>query len=102
MILKIFLFVVLAFLLFEFMEHIVIPVLALLLKKKRKPMTGRSGLIGEVCEVKEWNNKEGRGFIHGELWWATSDEPLSPGDKAVVQSVQGLILTVEPYKKINL
>ncbi len=102
MLLKIFLFIVLAFLLFEFIEHVVIPLLAIILRKKRKPMTGNSGLIGEVCEVKEWSHKEGRVFIHGELWWATSEEPLSPGDKAVVHNVQGLTLNVEPYTKTNL
>jgi len=102
MILKIFLFIVLAYVLFELMEHVVIPLLGLMLKKKKKPLTGSSGLIGQVGKVKEWNNTEGRIFIHGELWWATSEEPLSPGDKAVVQDVQGLTLKVEPYKKTNL
>jgi membrane-bound serine protease (ClpP class) len=102
MLLKIFLFIVLAFLLFEFVEHVVIPLLAIILRKKRKPVTGSSGLIGEICEVKEWSHKEGRVFIHGELWWATSEDPLSPGDKAVVQNVQGLTLTVGPHTKTNL
>ena len=102
MVLKVFLFIVLALLLFEFIEHIVIPLLAIILHKKRRPMTGGSGLIGEVCEVKEWSNTEGRIFVHGELWWATSEESLSPGDKAVVQSVQGLTLMVKPHKKTNL
>jgi len=71
----------------------------LILKKRRKPLTGTSGLIGEVGQVKEWSNTEGRIFVHGELRWATSEEPLSPGDKAVVQNVQGLILIVKPHKK---
>jgi len=102
MILKILLFIFLAYLLFEFIEHIVIPLLWLILKKKRKPLTGPSGLIGEVGEVKEWRNTEGRIFVHGELWRATSEEPLSSGDKAVVENVQGLTLTVKPHKKINL
>ncbi|HEA64730.1 MAG TPA: hypothetical protein ENI02_01130 [Candidatus Aminicenantes bacterium] len=102
MILKIFLFIVLAYLLFELIEHAIIPLLGLILKKKRKPVTGSSGLIGKVGEVKEWSNKEGKVFIHGELWWATSEDPLSPGDKAVVQNVQGLTLTVKPHKRTNL
>jgi len=101
MILKIFLFILLAYLLFEFVEHVVIPLFWLILKKKRRPMTGESGLIGEVCEVKEWNNTEGKVFVHGELWWATSEEPLSPGDKAEVQNVKGLTLKVKPHKKTN-
>ncbi|MGD8535560.1 MAG: NfeD family protein [Candidatus Aminicenantes bacterium] len=101
MILKIFLFILLAYLLFELIEHVIIPLFWLILKKKRRPVTGDSGLIGEVGEVKEWNNTEGRVFVHGELWWATSEEPLSPGDKAVVQTVKGLTLKVKPLKKTN-
>ena len=100
--LKIFLFILLAYLLFEFIEHIIIPLLWIILKKKRRPLTGPSGLIGEVGEDKEWSNTEGRIFVHGELWGAMSEEPLSPGDKAVIQNVQGLILTVKPHKKKNL
>ena len=53
MILKIFLFILLAYLLFEFIKHIVIPLFWLITKKKRRPVTGDSGLIGEVDEVKE-------------------------------------------------
>jgi membrane-bound serine protease (ClpP class) len=102
MILKILLFILIAYLLFEFIEHIVIPLLWIILKKKKRPLTGPSGLIGEVGEVKEWSNTEGRIFVHGELWGATSEEPLSPGDKAVIQDVQGLILTVKPHQKKNL
>jgi len=101
MVLKIFLFILLAYLLFEFAEHIVIPLFWLILKKKRRPVTGDSGLIGEVGEVKEWSDTEGRIFVHGELWWATSEEPLSPGDKAEIQTVRGLTLKVKLYKKTN-
>ncbi|UCC40637.1 MAG: hypothetical protein JSV96_04105 [Candidatus Aminicenantes bacterium] len=101
MVLKIFVFIILAYLLFEFIEHIVIPLFAIILKKKRKPVTGDSGLIGEVGEVKEWSRTEGRIFVHGELWWATSEEPLSPGDKAEIQSVNGLTLKVKPHKRTN-
>lgn len=99
MVLKIFFFIVLAWLLFEVIEHLIIPLFAIILKKKRKPVTGVSGLIGEVGEVKEWSDTEGRIFVHGELWWATSDEPLSIGDRAEIQSVNGLILKVKSHKK---
>lgn len=102
MILKVLLFIFLSYLLFEFIEHAVMPLLWLILKKRRRSVSGASGLIGEVGEVKEWSNTEGRIFVHGELWRATSEEPLSPGDKAVVQNVQGLTLMVKPHKKTNL
>lgn len=102
MILKIFLFVVLAWLLFELIEHAVVPLLWLILKKKKKHLTGSSALIGKVGEVKEWSRTQGKIFVHGELWRATSEEPLSPGDKAVVQNVHGLTLMVKPHKKSDL
>lgn len=102
MIIKVLLFIILAYVLFEFLEHAVLPLFWLILKKKKRAVTGPSGLIEEVGEVKEWSGKEGKIFIHGELWWATSEEPLSPGDKAVVQNVQGLTLTVKPHKKSEL
>lgn len=99
MVLKVFLFIILAVLLFEIIEHVVIPLFVLILKKKRRPVTGKSGLIGEIGEVKEWSGTEGKIFVHGELWWATSEEPLSPGDKAEIQSVNGLILKVKRHKR---
>lgn len=102
MMLKILLLVLIAYLLFELTEHFVIPLLWIILKKKRRSLSGPSGLIGEIGEVKEWSNTEGRIFVHGELWQATSEEPLSPGDKAVIQNVQGLTLTVKSHKKKNL
>lgn len=101
MILKIFLFIFLAYLLFELIEHVIIPLFWLVQKKKKRPITGDSGLIGEVGEVKEWKDTEGRVFVHGEIWWATSEEPLSPGDKAEVQTVKGLTLKVKPHTKTN-
>ena len=96
MILKILLLIFLAYLLFEFIEHIIIPLLWIILKKKRRPLTGPSGLIGEVGEVKEWSETNGKIFVHGELWNAISEVPLYPGDKAIIRAVNGLILKVKP------
>ena len=99
MILNIFLIIVLGWLLFELIEHAVVPLVWLVLKKNRMPKTGAPGMIGEVGEVKEWSGSEGMVFVHGELWKAISEAPLSAGDKAVVQNVQGLTLIVEPRQK---
>ncbi len=99
MILNIFLIVVLGWLLFELIEHAVLPLVWFLLKKNRRPKTGASGMIGEVGDIKEWNGTEGRIFVHGELWKAESETLMSAGDKAVVKDVQGLTLIVEPQKK---
>lgn len=101
MILKIFIFLVLGYLLFEFVEHIVIPLVWIILKKKRKAFSGKEALLGEVGIVKEWEDTEGMVFVHGELWRATSEDALSPGDKVEVKSVDRLTLIVKPYNKLS-
>ncbi len=94
MVLKIFLFLVLGYVLFELMEHAVIPLAHFILKKKRKAYTGSEALVGEVGEVKEWHDAGGMVFVHGELWRATGGETLSRGDQVEVLGVEGLILKV--------
>ena len=47
------------YLFIELIEHAVIPLIWLLLKKTRRSPTGASGLIGEVGVVKEWHESEG-------------------------------------------
>ena len=100
MALKILIIIVLGWLLFEVVEHAVVPLVWLVMKKNRRPKTGEEGMIGEVGEVREWSGAEGRIFVHGELWKAESAAQLSVGDKVIVQSVQqGLTLIVEPQQK---
>jgi membrane-bound serine protease (ClpP class) len=100
MVLKILIIIVLGWLLFELVEHVVVPLVWLLMKKNRRPKTGAEGLLGEVGEVREWEDKKGMVFVHGELWRAESEVSLSTGDKVIVQSVQpGLTLFVVPQKR---
>ena len=58
--------------------------------------TGAKGLIGETGVVKKDLMPEGKVFVHGELWNATSKVPLSEGDKVRVVNVVNLLLEVEP------
>ena len=58
-------------------------------------------VIGEIGQVKEWNEMEGKIFVHGELWNAESDTPLAKGDKVVIQSVEGLTLKVKPISDLT-
>ncbi len=64
---------------------------------KRKPSTGRKGLIGAVGTVKVATSPEAQGkvFVEGELWNAVADESLDPGTSVRVISVQGLKVKVE-------
>ncbi len=76
------------FILFEAIEHIVIPIFVSLIKRKIKSISSINGLLGEVVEVKQWKEIEGQVVIKGELWRAISDVPLTKGDKALIYNVE--------------
>ncbi len=61
-----------------------------------KPKTGAKGLVGEIGVVKEDIMPEGKVFVHGELWNATSKNRISKGAKVRVIKVVNLVLDVEP------
>jgi len=79
---------------FEIIEHIVFPFIWLVLQKRKKSVHDLSSLIGQVGEIKQWKDLEGKIFINGETWNAKSDAPLSHGDKATIEKVEGFVLTV--------
>ena len=56
-------------------------------------------MSGKVGEIRFWHKSEGKIFVNGELWRAVSDFPLSEGDKAVIQNVDGLTVSVIPFKE---
>ncbi len=60
-----------------------------------KPTTGSRGLIGEIGIVKQALAPEGKVFVHGELWNATSTEPIEENIKVRVVNVARLMLEVE-------
>lgn len=84
---------------FEIIEHIVFPFIWLILQKRKQSVHDLSSLIGRVGEVKQWKDLEGKIFINGETWNAKSDVPLSIGDKAIIEKVEGLVLTVRKAPK---
>ena len=93
--LKILLILVAAYILFELVEHVVLPLYWVIARKQKKSPTGESGMVGLIAEVKEWEGTKGRVFVHGELWKAESDLSFNPGDEVVVQSVKRLVLRVK-------
>ena len=93
--LKVLLILAAAFILFELVEHVVIPLVWLISKKNRMSPTGESGMIGQVAEVKQWDGKRGKVFVHGELWKAESDDSFEPGEEAVIYMVKRLVLILK-------
>ena len=87
------------FLLFEFIEHVVLPLIWFIKNRKRRSVCGVTGMLGKVGEIKYWKESEGKIFVNGELWRAVSDFPLSAGDRVVIQKVDGLTVNVIPFKE---
>jgi len=98
MIKTIILTLVTGFILFELIEHVVFPLFWFIKGRKRKSVCGVSGMLGKVGEVKQWQKTEGKVFVNGELWHAVSEVPLLPGDRVVIQNVEGLTLEVNPWR----
>jgi membrane protein implicated in regulation of membrane protease activity len=59
--------------------------------RRRRAVTGVEALIGKTAVVSSPTQVR----VAGELWEARSDRLLVPGDKVVVQAVEGLTLLVD-------
>ncbi len=62
---------------------------------RRKPVTGKEGLLGQEGIAHTDINGEGMVLVRGEYWQAYSDEPIKKGDKVIVESVSGLKIKVK-------
>ena len=98
---SIIIFFIIGLLIFELIEHVVFPLIFSIKNRKKSPLCGVTGMPGKVGEIKYWHKSEGKIFINGELWRATSQIPFTEGDKAVVLELNGLTLSVAPYKEIT-
>jgi membrane-bound serine protease (ClpP class) len=63
---------------------------------RRKPVSGREGLLGAVGTVKARIDPVGTVFVQGTLWSARSTVPIETDITVRVVAVEGLRLTVEP------
>jgi membrane-bound serine protease (ClpP class) len=63
--------------------------------------TGESGMVNEIGRALSSIDPGGIGRVraHGEIWTATSSEPVTEGDTVRITAVQGLLLTVRPDKR---
>lgn len=90
--------IVIIFIAFELIEHLIFPLFWFIFKGRKRSTYGVMGMIGKVVEIKRWDKTEGQVLIKGELWKAVCEVPLLNGGKAVVQGIEGLTLKLEPYK----
>jgi len=66
--------------------------------RANKVVTGAEGLVGEVAVAQTALAPAGKVFVHGEIWDAVASENVSPGERIVVQKVDGLELKVKPVE----
>ena len=83
------------FVIYEIIEHLILPLFWMIRYRKRKSIYGPSGMIGKRCVVKAWNGTRGKVWVGGELWNAGSKSPLIPGDEVLIQDIKGLTLLVQ-------
>ena len=89
---------IILFVLYELIEHIVFPLVWSIRVRNRKPLIGIESMIGKEVTVKKWEGTNGIVFVNGELWKASSDGPLLRGGKAIIVKVDGLSLNVKPLE----
>lgn len=80
------------------MSFIMLFLVGLAVKALQQPAaTGSDGMVGELGRALTAIAPGGMGTVqtHGEIWTATSTEPVSPGDHVRVTASQGLLLTVK-------
>jgi len=92
---------VIAFLVFQFIEHVVFPLIWFIKDRNKRSNYGVTGMIGKEVEIKRWNETEGQVLINGELWKAVCEIQLPVGGKAVILDIEGLTLKLKPYETIE-
>jgi membrane-bound serine protease (ClpP class) len=66
--------------------------------RKNKVTTGIEGLVGEIGVAETALTPSGKVFVHGEIWDAVAPAGVAPGEKVVVERVDGMRLRVDPVK----
>ncbi|MGQ0742188.1 MAG: NfeD family protein [Alphaproteobacteria bacterium] len=66
---------------------------------RRTVATGREEMIGMQGTVQDWSGSRGSVLVHGEIWSATSAQPLAAGALVRVTALNGLVLTVVPWEQ---
>jgi membrane protein implicated in regulation of membrane protease activity len=98
---KIIITIVAFFLLYELLEHVILPLLGFSFHKKRTLKSDREGLIGQEAEVVEWKGKSGMVRLNGEYWQAFGKGTFGIGKMVKIDNIQGLKLSVISYENSN-
>jgi membrane-bound serine protease (ClpP class) len=72
----------------------------LLTMRRKRVITGEEQMLDSVGVVMDDFTGNGRIWILGESWQASSATPLKKGEKVRIRSQQGLLLIVEPLQEV--
>ncbi|MBU1702740.1 MAG: nodulation protein NfeD [Candidatus Eisenbacteria bacterium] len=67
--------------------------------QRRRKTTGADGLVGEIGKARTVIHREGKVFVHGEIWNAVSPNPIPEATPVRVVRVEGLRIHVEPARE---
>ena len=67
--------------------------------RRNKVTTGAQGLLGATAVACTPLTREGKVFVHGELWNAVASADVAQGEEVSIRQVDGLVLQVDPLKK---
>ena len=59
---------------YEIVEHIILPLFWILRNRGRKLAYGLPGMIGKRCVVKQWAGTHGKVWVNGELFYSRLEE----------------------------
>ena len=62
--------------------------------RQQTKVSGIETLLGETAEIESIHDDITLARLQGELWQVQANEPLIPGDKVTVSSINGLTLNV--------
>jgi membrane-bound serine protease (ClpP class) len=85
------------------LSALVLVLVGMAVRAQRTPSaTGAEGMVGEAGRALTSIEPGGVGRVHahGELWTATSTEPVAAGQTVTVIAVTGLLLTVTPETRL--
>jgi membrane-bound serine protease (ClpP class) len=69
--------------------------------RANKVVTGAQGLVGEIGIAQTPLSPQGKVFVHGEIWNATSNTNVAAGESVVVRNLDGLRLEVDPSTAVQ-
>lgn len=96
MVIEILVAIVAVVVLFELLEHVIVPLAGARAGRRGRPLTGAEGMVGRQAEVRRWSGGSGTVLVHGELWQAESGSQLRVGDTVTIVEIENLSLVVAP------